>query len=266
LITYAINTVEAAFNTPIIVGSAIVGYLLLARFIKSIPGVVGALVFGVIAAFATDAFAEQDMTFEWVWPEITTPELDILAILAVGIPLALVIQAENTQSMGILIANGYKPPVNSITTISGVASLIVAPFGGHNASIAGPMTAICGSREAGEKIEKRYGSVIINGTIFVLFGIFASVSVVLITILPGQLVTALAGLAMLTVLVSAFRGAFADNRFKLGAIVALVIGLSGMSLFGISAPFWALVLGLITSMLLEQEDFRYREEQTPTAT
>lgn len=260
LMKYAIDTVDAAIAAPVIVGSAIVGFLLLSRFIKSIPGVVRALIFGTIAAFATGAFDRQGVDLEWVWPEITAPEFDIVTMLAVGIPLALVIQAENTQSMGILLANGYKPPVNSITTISGIASLIVAPLGGHNASIAGPMTAICGSREAGEQLNKRYGSVIVNGAIFIAFGLFASVAVVLITVLPAELITALAGLAMLTVLVSAFKGAFVDETFKLGALVALVVGISGITLFGISAPFWALLFGLATSLILEQGDFSRKQD------
>lgn len=255
LIRYAVNVLGAAEAAPYIVAAAVVGYLVLSRFIKSVPGVVGALVFGVIAAFLLGAF-ETEATFQWTTPELTAPEWNLVAMLSVGIPLALVIQAENIQSMGVLIANGYKPPMNSITAVSGLASVLVAPFGGHNASIAGPMTAICGSEQAGEKREQRYASVIVNGTFFVSFGLFASFAVALVTVLPGELVTTLAGLAMLGVLLTAFKGAFATDHFRLGALVALIIGLSGIGPFGISTPFWALLGGLLVSLILEFGDFK----------
>lgn len=253
---YAVDMIGAAASAPVVVGSAVVGYLLLARFIKAIPGVVGALVFGVIAVIATESWTSAPSGIGWIAPELTAPEFNLLAILGVGIPLALVIQAENTQSMGVLIAEGFRAPVNAITSISGLASLLVAPFGGHNASIAGPMTAICGSPEAGEKPDSRYPAVIVNGAIFVTFGAFASIAVGLVAVLPPELVTSLAGLAMLGVLLIAFKGAFGVTRFRLGALVALIIGLSGTAPFGISAPFWALLGGVVVSAVLETKDFR----------
>lgn len=256
LVGYAVDTVEAAGSAPVVVGSAVVGYFLLARFIKAIPGVVGALVFGVVAVIVTQSWDSAPEGIGWTAPELTAPEFNWLVILGVGIPLALVIQAENTQSMGVLIAEGYRAPVNAITAVSGLFSVFVAPFGGHNASIAGPMTAICGSPEAGPVPQSRYPAVIVNGTIFVLFGVFASVAVGLVTVLPSELVTALAGLAMLGVLLIAFKGAFGASRFRMGALVAMLIGLSGVTLWGISTPFWALLGGLLVSLVLEAGDFR----------
>lgn len=261
LIGFAVNAVNAGGSAPIIVGSAVVGYLLLSKFIKSVPGVVGALVFGLVAAILTGSFDSTEGNIEWVAPEFTMPEMNWMVILGVGIPLALVIQAENIQSMGVLMANGYKPPVNSITAVSGLASIFVAPFGGHNASIAGPMTAICGSAEAGKDPGSRYPSVIVNGLFFVSFGLFASIAVALITVLPPELVTALAGLAMLGVLLNAFKSAFATKRYRMGALVAMIIGISGASIFGISTPFWALLGGLVTSLVLEFDDFRVGRDE-----
>lgn len=256
LVGYAVNAVGAAGDAPIVVGSAVVGYLLLGRYIKAVPGVVGALVFGVIAVIATQNWQSAPSGIGWTAPEFTTPELNWIVILGVGIPLALVIQAENTQSMGVLIAEGYRAPVNSITAISGLASVFVAPFGGHNASIAGPMTAICGSPEAGADPNRRYPAAIVNGMIFVLFGVFASIAVGLVTVLPSELVTVLAGLAMFSVLLIAFKGAFGTQRFKLGALVAMLIGLSGISPWGISTPFWALIFGVLFSLIVEPKDFK----------
>jgi benzoate membrane transport protein len=36
-------------------------------------------------------------------------------------------------------------------------------------------------------------------------------------------------------------------------MVALLVAMSGISLFGISSPFWALVFGILVSLLLSEK-------------
>ena len=261
LIRFGIGVVDSLLTAPIIVGAAIVGYVLLSRFIKAIPGVLGALVIGGIAAAVTGSFGAIEGDFGLIAPELVAPAFNIGAILAVGVPLALlVIGAENTQAMGVLMAERYRPPFNAMTIVSGIGGLLAPLFGGHNANIAGPMTAICSSDQAGENKDGRYAATVVNGILFGLFGIFAGIAVALVTALPPELTATLAGLAMIGVLLSAFQSSFSEKRFQLGAFVALVIAMSGVTLFGISAPFWALVGGVLASLLLETKDFRVREE------
>ena len=139
------------------------------------------------------------------------PVFNIEAIIAVGIPLALlVIGAENAQSIGVLMAEGYKPPINAMTIISGIGGIVTSFFGGHNANIAGPMTAICASEESGDK-EGRYASVIVNGILFGGFGLVAGVAVSFVLALPSVLVATVAGLAMVGVLVSSLQTAFTTD-------------------------------------------------------
>ncbi|MBN6754247.1 benzoate/H(+) symporter BenE family transporter [Kocuria palustris] len=261
LIRFGTGVVDSLLSAPIIVGAAIVGYILLSRFIKAIPGVLGALVIGGVAAAITGSFGAIEGDVGLIMPELVAPAFNIGAILAVGVPLALlVIGAENTQAMGVLMAERYRPPFNAMTIVSGIGGLLAPLFGGHNANIAGPMTAICASDQAGENKAGRYAATVVNGIIFGLFGIFAGIAVALVTALPKELTATLAGLAMIGVLLSAFQSSFSEKRFQLGAFVALVIAMSGVTLFGISAPFWALVGGVFASLMLETKDFRFREE------
>jgi benzoate membrane transport protein len=61
----------------------------------------------------------------------------------------------------------------------------------------------------------------------------------------------IAGLAMIGVLLGALQQAFhKETGYQIGAFVALVVAMSKFSLFGISAPFWALVIGVALSWLL----------------
>ncbi|MGC5615393.1 benzoate/H(+) symporter BenE family transporter [Georgenia sp. Z1491] len=261
LIRFGTGVVDAAVALPVVVGAAIAGYLMLSRFIKAVPGVVGALVAGAIAAAVTGSFTPLESNLALTAPELVMPSFDVSAILAVGVPLAfLVIGAENAQAMGVLMVERYRPPFNSMTVISGVGGILAPLFGGHNANIAGPMTAICSSEQAGANKDGRYAATAVNGVLFAVFGIFASVAVAIVGTLPPELTAALAGLAMIGVLLQAFQSSFRERRFQVGALVALVIAMSGVSILHISAPFWALVGGVLTSLVLEQKDFSRREE------
>jgi benzoate membrane transport protein len=250
--------VDAASAAPVVVGAAVVGYLVLSRSVKAVPGAVGALVLGVAAVAIVGGFGPlRTDDLGLAAPVLVAPVFDLGAILAVGIPLAvLVIGAENAQAIGVLLAQGYRPPVNAMTIVSGVGGLLAPLFGGHNANIAGPMTAICSSEQAGEAKDGRYVATVLNGLLFMAFGVFAGAAVALVTALPAALVAAVAGLAMIGVLLSAFRGAFGEGRHQTGALVALVIAISDVSLLGISSPFWALVGGVVASAVLEPGDFR----------
>lgn len=256
LIRFGIGVVDAALTAPVIVGAAVVGFLLLTRFVRSVPGVVGALVLGGAAAALTGGFGSVEGGLGVTGPQLVAPAFDVGAILAVGIPLALlVIGAENAQAMGVLMAERYRPPFNAMTLISGVGGLLAPLFGGHNANIAGPMTAICSSEQAGENREGRYAATVVNGVLFAGFGVVAGAAVAVVTALPTELIASLAGLAMVGVLLSAFRGGFGQQRFQLGALFALIIAMSGVTIFNISAPFWSLVGGVLVSWVLEPKDF-----------
>lgn len=264
LIRFATGVVDAAVAAPVIVGAAVVGYLLLSRYVKAVPGAVGALVVGIAAVAVVGGFgALEGNDLGLTAPVLVAPVFDLGAVLAVGVPLAvLVIGAENAQAIGVLIAQRYRPPVNAMTIASGIGGLLAPLFGGHNANIAGPMTAICSSEQAGEAREGRYAATVLNGLLFIGFGVLAGAAVALVTALPAALVAAVAGLAMIGVLLTAFRGAFGEGRFQVGALVALVIAISNVSLLGVSSPFWALVGGVVASAVLEPRDFRGADAAT----
>ncbi|GGR69308.1 benzoate membrane transport protein [Nocardioides luteus] len=262
LIRFGTGVVDAGVSTPVIVVAAAAGYLLLTRFVRSVPGVVGALVFGTIASLATGAFGSASADVRLSVPQLVAPSFDLTAILAVAVPLAvLVVGAENAQATGVLMTEKYRPPVNAMTLISGVGGILTSLFGGHNANIAGPMTAICAAEQAGEEKDGRYVATVVNGVLFILFGVFAGVAVAVVSTLPPTLVAAVAGLAMIGVLVSAFREAFGGTAFQTGAFAALVIAMSGVTILNISAPLWALLGGVLVSLVVESKDFRAGTDQ-----
>ncbi len=173
------------------------------------------------------------------------------------IPLALtVVAVQNAQGIAILQNMGYRPPFNAVTVMSGVGSILLAPFGSVSACLAGPMTGIVTNPSVGPK-ESRYAAAIVTGILWMAFGLFAPMATAISQILPSSLVGLLAGLALLPVLSSCFAAAFGE-KFRVGALFTFLITISGMKLLNIGAPFWGLVGGIVISSLLERQDFRDR--------
>lgn len=254
MIRFGVGAVDSIAAMPAVAGSAALAFFLTGRLTKRFPPVLAALIVGLAVTLALGGLQLQEANIAMVAPEFTMPVFTLGAFFGIAIPMAaLVVGAENAQAIGVLMAEGYKPPVNAMTVISGVGGIAAGLMGGHNANIAGPMTAICASEQAGADPAKRYGATVVNGVLFAAFGLVAGFAVPFVLALPKALIGVVAGLAMIGVLLSALQSAFGRGLGnQIGAFVALVVGMSSLKLLGISAPFWALVFGVLASMLADK--------------
>jgi benzoate membrane transport protein len=151
------------------------------------------------------------------------PAFSWSAILNIGIPLFfLVVGVQNIQAVGVLMAEGYTPPVNAMYIIPGIASIVNAFLGAHNAVTAGPSTAICCSAASVPRKDLRYIASFFEGVFWFSFALAARVAVSAVKFVPVEFAAVLAGLAMFEVFGSAFKGAF-TGKFKSGAMVAFFI-------------------------------------------
>lgn len=169
------------------------------------------------------------------------------------IPLAItVLVVQNGQGIAVLRAVGHEPPINAITVACGIGALASAAVGAVSTCLTGPTNAIISS--SGEK-SRHYSGGIVTGLLALGFGLLAPACTRLMLHAPKAFVMALAGLAMLRVLQSAFVISFKE-RFSLGALVAFVVTVADLGLWNIGAAFWGLVAGFGVSWLLERADFR----------
>ncbi len=267
MIRFGVAAVDSVSAAPLIAGLAALAFFLTGRLTNRVPPVLAALIVGLIATIATGQLQTGTSHIAFVMPEFTAPVFTLGAFFGIAVPMAaLVIGAENAQAIGVLMAEGYKPPINAMTIISGVGGILAGMMGGHNANIAGPMTAICSSEQAGEDKEKRYGATVVNGVLFGAFGMVAGLAVPFVMALPKPLIGVVAGLAMIGVLVSSLQGAFGPRLGnQVGAFVAFVVGMSSLNLLGISAPFWALVFGVIASVLADRLSLGSRNDDEITS-
>ncbi|MEE2745882.1 MAG: benzoate/H(+) symporter BenE family transporter, partial [Pseudomonadota bacterium] len=217
------------------------------------PPMIGVLLVGSIAVYATGTFEASDK-IEWVFvpPKVYQPVFSFRAIIELVLPLAVtVLAAQNAQGIAILRANQQNPPVNIITAVCGLGSLIVALFGCVSTCLTGPVNAILSS---GGPKEKQYTAAIIICILAIIFGVQAPLFINLMLATPPAFISTLAGLALIRVLQNSFVVSFGGS-FTLGALISFLVTILDQSIFGIGAPFWGLVLGVFTSWLLENRDF-----------
>jgi len=166
------------------------------------------------------------------------------------VPLAVtVIAAQNAQGFVILRQAGYEPPENNLTVACGLGSLLYGAFGSVPTCVTGPANAILNT--SGNK-ERRYVAGMVFGLLAITFGLFSPFTTSLGLLLPAVFINLLGGLAMLAVLQSAFATAFSGSH-ALGALVTFLVTLSGVAVLNIGAPFWGLVFGYATTLLLNRQ-------------
>jgi benzoate membrane transport protein len=169
------------------------------------------------------------------------------------VPLAVtVLVVQNGQGIAVLRAAGHRPPINAIAAVCGTGSLVTAFVGAVPTCLTGPVNAIIAA--SGDK-HRHYTAGIFVGVLALAFGLFAPVFTRLLLAAPRAFIAALAGLAMLRVLQTAFTVSF-KGKFTLGALVTFLVTVADVAILNVGAPFWGLVFGFAVSWLLERGDFR----------
>lgn len=258
---FGLNLVFAVRDGVVIAGPMIAAFLLLsasARFARLLPPMIGALIAGVVAVALSGEF---DLHGSMVLSEALTvarpvfhvPAFSWPALVELVLPLAItVLAAQNAQGFAVLETAGHTPPVNAVTAACGLGSLIAASVGTVSTCLTGPVNAIISS--AGDR-DRHYAAGVVVSLLALLFGIFSPVFTRFMLATPRVFIAALAGLALLKVLERAFVVSF-NGSFTLGATVTFLVTVANVPIFSIGAPFWAVVIGLAVSWMLERNDFR----------
>jgi benzoate membrane transport protein len=225
-----------------------------ARLARFLPPLIGAMIVGGLLVAALGRF---DPTGAESWglvrPNLYVPAFSWQAMLELVVPLAItVLVVQNGQGIAVLRAVGHSPPINAIAAACGAGAIVIGLVGSVPTCLTGPVNAIISA--SGDKA-RHYTAGILVGVLALGFGLASPVFVGLLLATPKAFIAALAGLAMLRVLQTAFTISFRD-RFTLGALVTFLVTVADVAIFNIGAAFWGLVFGFATSWLLERGDFR----------
>jgi benzoate membrane transport protein len=241
---------------PWVVGAAIAGYVGCRALNRNwCPPMAGAFFGGlIVAAIGGQVHPE---TFRWSAPVAVPlrPAFDPASIVTLSVPLVVMaVGMGNVQGLGFLIGQGFRPPVRLVTIWIGVTTLVNAAFGGHVASIQSNGAVVLGGPDAGPR-DRRYAGSLLASLLAFLLGLCAATAGTLLAIFPAGFVPALAGLALLTAMMEALRKA-TQTELPMGAFFALAIAASRVTFLDIGAAFWALVGGLLVSLVLERPALR----------
>ena len=138
------------------------------------------------------------LTLELALPVFTLPEFTLAAFVSLALPLFVVTMAsQNLPGVAAIRAAGYDMPISKIITLTGVATLVLAPFGAFALNLSAITAAICMGAEAHPDPKKRYTAAVTCGAIYVLIGLFGAAVTGLLIAFPRELVLAIAGIALL---------------------------------------------------------------------
>ena len=218
---------------------------LVARLISPFLGVIAALLAGIALSFAgglahwpAGVMAVSDLT--WI-----TPRLDLAALLGIGVPLYLVtMAAQNLPGFAVLRAAGYQPPTGASLFVTGLASLLTAPFGSHMVNMAAISASICTGPDTHPDPAQRWKAGIAYGLIYLVIAGIAGLLLALVFAMPKAVIVTVAGLGLVGSLTGALGQAMASDRERFAAVIAFAVAASSFTLFGIGSAFWSLVAGL----------------------
>jgi len=213
--------------------------------------VVGALVAGCAVAAALGLVRTEALALELAMPVFTMPSFSLAAVIGVALPLFVVTMAsQNIPGVAVMRASGYDTPVSPVVGWTGIATLVLAPFGAFALNLAAITAAICAGREAHEQPEKRYTAAVCAGVFYVLVGLFGATVGALFAALPRELVLAIAGIALIGTIGNGLAAATARESEREPALITFLVTASGVTLAGIGSAFWGLVAGALAVAVL----------------
>ncbi len=248
LFGFVAKVFEVLPHTPLLVAPLVVAFFLV-RIVNPAVAVLTVLLAGIALAVALGL--TQPM------PAVTlsrlvavVPEADAGALIGLGLPLYLVTMAsQNLPGFAVLRAAGYEPPARSILGVTGLASVLTAPFGAHTSNLAAITAALCTGPDVHPDPARRWLTGPFYALSYLVFAAFGTSLVGLFAAMPPALIVTVAGLALIAPLTGALGGAMSGEGDRIPAVVTFVVTASGLSLFGIGSAFWGLAGGLAVAGL-----------------
>ena len=250
LLQFGIKAFGGMSVDPVLAGLLIVAYVLLKR-LTARYAVVGILALGLAFLLAQDRVDLSGLQLQFAAPVFTRPEFTLNALLSVALPLFLItLTGQYMPGMLVLRNDGFRTSANPIVTLTGLGSLLMAPFGSHAFNIAAITAAICTGKEAHEEPSRRWIAGIAAGVFYILVGVFGVTLAAVFMAFPATFITTLAGLALLGTIGGSLANALADAKTREASLITFLAAAANISMLGIGGAFWGLVIGLVAHAVL----------------
>ncbi|NYT65406.1 benzoate/H(+) symporter BenE family transporter [Alcaligenaceae bacterium] len=245
LLQFGIGAFGSMSIDPLLAGLLIIVYVVLKRFTARYA-VVGILVLGLAFLLVQDSVDLSGLALRLAAPVFTMPVFSLNALLSVALPLFLItLTGQYMPGMLVLRNDGYSTSANPIVTVTGLGSLLMAPFGSHAFNIAAITAAICTGPEAHENPDKRWIAGIAAGVFYIVVGVFGVTLAAVFMAFPATFITTLAGLALLGTIGGSLASAMTDAKTREASLITFLAAAANITLLGIGGAFWGLVIGLV---------------------
>ena len=250
LLQFGIGAFAGVSLDPLLAGLLIVGYLVLKR-VSPRYAVVGVLVLGLAFLLFQDRVDVAELRLALAAPVFTVPAFSFNALFSVALPLFLItLTGQYMPGMLVLRNDGFKTSASPIVALTGLGSLLMAPFGSHAFNIAAITAAICTGREAHEQPSRRWVAGVAAGVFYILVGVFGVTLATLFMAFPATFIATLAGLALLGTIGGSLASALAEAKTREAALITFLAAAANIKLLGIGGAFWGLVIGLVAYAIL----------------
>ena len=234
---------------------------LVSRRLAARYAVVITLAMAVVFVATQGQMAWSAVQLELALPVFTAPQFSVAAAVSLAIPLFVVTMAsQNLPGVAVIRASGYDLPISRLITLTGLATLVLAPFGAFALNFSAITAAMCMGPEAHADRRRRYTAAVACGAIYVAIGLFGAVITGLLTAFPKELVVAIAGLALLGTIGNGLAAALRDESHREAALITFLVTLSGVAIVGVGSAFWGVMAGSI-ALFVQQ----YRRSQASGA-
>lgn len=254
LFPFALKVAAAVVGQPVVAGGLVLGYLVGRRW-QPRYAVFLALATGGVLAVVTGQAQAMAVRLTLTTPTWTTPTWSWDAILGIALPL-LIVTAVGQNAPGLIVMHnsGYDADDRLLLGASGVASVLAAPFGSHALNMAAVTAAIATSEESHPDHDRRYVAGMACGLFYVLGGFAADTIVSLFSAIPAGMLTALAGVALLSPLQASIYDTMHEGDHHRSvteaALITFAVTASGVQALGIVSAFWGLLAGVVAYAVL----------------
>ena len=243
LARFGLQAFAAAETALPLVLSMLVVYVLARKFAARYAVVI-TLAIAVVFVAVQGQMVWSAVQLELAMPVFTAPEFSLSATISLALPLFVVTMAsQNLPGVAVIRASGYDLPISRLITLTGLATLVLAPFGAFALNFSAITAAMCMGPEAHEDRNRRYTAAVCCGAFYVAIGLFGAVITGLLTAFPKELVVAIAGLALLGTIGNGLAAALRDEPHREAALITFLVTLSGVFIAGVGSAFWGVVAG-----------------------
>ncbi|MFC6345629.1 benzoate/H(+) symporter BenE family transporter, partial [Nocardioides hankookensis] len=155
LLPICLEPVTGLADSPAYVGPVVLAWVVMHRISRrwAVPVSLAVALLVVVVTAGSDVSA-GDLVPTLTW---TTPHWTVAAVVSIAVPLYIVTMAsQNVPGVAVTSSYGYQVPWRETMTVTGIGTVLGAPFGGHAINLAAITAAMTAGPMAGPDRARRW--------------------------------------------------------------------------------------------------------------